>query len=307
MNQEDFNCFLHLCTSLHFGNSARELHKSASSLTRSIQRLEQAVGHPLLLRDRRSVALTPAGTRFQRFALEQRSAWELLQAELQGKALAPHGQLKIACTVTACYSLLPRLIAQCRERYPAISLELKTQDAAQALRSLEAASVDFAVLPLPASLPPSLQAAALGSTSLIFIAPRRPAKFQRWLSKPTIDWALIPLVAPLEGLERQRLNQWLAGLEKQPQIYTEVAGNEGILSMVSMGCGIALIPKLVWERSPQKQEVLVIDTLAPPQGYEIGLCARQRTLAHPTLQAFWQLAMTEGQSGPKDSELGQDG
>lgn len=289
MNHEDLNHFLHLSSNLHFGRSARDLRMSPSSLTRVIQRLELAVGQPLLLRDRRSVSLTPAGLRFQRFALEQRSAWEHLQSDLRDANLKPHGQLKIACTVTACHSLLPRLIADCREQYPGILLELTTQDAAHALRSLEASTVDFAVLPLPPTLPSCLDAVALGSTSLIFIAPRRPGKFQDWLKLVPIPWAQIPWVAPLEGLERQRLNQWLAGLPEQPQIYTEVAGNEGILSMVSMGCGIALVPQLVWERSPQKDEVVVIDSLNAPPGYEVGLCARRRSLQHPTVQAFWQL------------------
>lgn len=264
---------------------------SPSSLTRSIQRLEEEVGQPLLLRDRRNVSLTPAGLHFQRYAREQLGAWERLQADLRGENATPRGQLKIACTVTACYSLLPRLLAECRERYPEIQLELTTGDAAHALRNLQAASVDLAVLPMPATLPSTLRAVALGHTSLVFIAPRQSTRIRDWLNAPAVPWSKIPVVAPLEGLERERLNSWLTTLPVQPQIDTEVSGNEGILSMVSMGCGIALVPFLVWERSPQKDEVVVLDSLQPPPGYQVGLCARHRSLEHPVLQAFWQLAL----------------
>ncbi|WP_087873879.1 LysR family transcriptional regulator [Arthrobacter globiformis] len=53
---------------LNFTRAAERLHTTQPSLSRSIASLEQAVGAVLVQRDRRSVALTPAGTRFVAYA-----------------------------------------------------------------------------------------------------------------------------------------------------------------------------------------------------------------------------------------------
>lgn len=53
---------------LNFTRAAERLHITQPSLSRSIASLEQAVGAVLVWRDRRSVALTPAGIRFVAYA-----------------------------------------------------------------------------------------------------------------------------------------------------------------------------------------------------------------------------------------------
>lgn len=53
---------------LNFTRAAERLHITQPSLSRNIASLEQAVGTVLVRRDRRSVALTPAGTRFVAYA-----------------------------------------------------------------------------------------------------------------------------------------------------------------------------------------------------------------------------------------------
>ncbi|MET1154696.1 LysR substrate-binding domain-containing protein [Arthrobacter sp.] len=53
---------------LNFTRAAERLGTTQPSLSRSIASLEQAVGTLLVRRDRRSVALTPAGTRFVAYA-----------------------------------------------------------------------------------------------------------------------------------------------------------------------------------------------------------------------------------------------
>lgn len=303
MNLDNYKVFIHLASTLHFARTAAELHVSPSALTRTVQRLEEEVGHALLVRDKRRVRLTPSGERFRRFAKEQLAAWEALQSELGAEARSPSGPLRVACTVTACYSLLPRLIARCRAEYPRIALTLTTQDAARSLRQLEAAEVDLAVVPIDEALSTELLSTPLGETSLVFIAPMEPTSFTRHL-QDGLAWEQVPLVAPLFGLERRRLDDWLQGLDVAPQIAAEVRGNEGIIALVSMGCGVGLVPELVLERSPQADRVVRLDKVTPPPGYQVGLCVRRWALKTAAVQAFWQLAQevelapSRGGAGP---------
>ena len=53
------------------------------------------------------------------------------------------------------------------------------------------------------------------------------------------------MIISAEGLARERFDQWCRQQNLQPNIYAEVKGNEAIDSMVSLGFGVGLVPKIV--------------------------------------------------------------
>src|SRR5690606_3122865 len=163
---DDFRYFEELARTLHFARTAKSLGMSASALTRRIQALEEQLGRDLLVRDHREIKLTEAGARFRVFARMQLDQWEQLQNELCSDAAAPVGELKIACTVTACHTLLPNLLSEFRQLYPGITLRLLTQDASRSLVQLEAGEIDLAVIPTDDQMPAGLSKIEIASTEL---------------------------------------------------------------------------------------------------------------------------------------------
>jgi len=86
------------------------------------------------------------------------------------------------------------------------------------------------------------------------------------------------------------LDQWLKKEHILPNIQSEVFGNEALIAMVRLGCGIGIVPQLVLEKSPFKKEVRILKNAPELEPYTIGLCATKRSLTRPAVQTFWEIA-----------------
>jgi len=289
-SHQEFSVFLQLADSLHFARSAQALHMSPSALTRAIQRLEDELGQPLFQRSKRRVALTRAGEIFRDHARAQLAMHARLLEALATETVAPTGELRIACTVTACHSVLPKLFASCRERYPGIHLQLSTSDAARCLQALENDEVDLAVVPEPDRPAAELRFVRLAHTELSFIAPASDAEMARRARLGGGHWNGLPVILPRRGLERQRIDAWLQQQGARPEVYAEVDGNEAILAMVALGCGVGVVPELVRRDSPLRGRIEQVEIKRPPRGYHVSLCAKTRTLSRRTAAVLWELA-----------------
>lgn len=290
MELSDYRYFEHLSQTMHFARTARALGMSPSALTRRVKGMEEELGQVLLLRDHRSIRLTAAGERFRLFARSQIDQWEELQNELREEAADPQGELHISCTVTACHTVLPQLLSKFRRAYPGITLRLITQDATRSLNQLEAGEVDLAVIPTDDELPEGLAHLVLGRTDFVFITSLEHAGIESSFLGCPPDLRNTPLVAPISGLERKRLFDWLKQRDLEPHIAAEVRGNEGIIALVSLGGGLGLVPRLVLENSPLRDKVREIPELEPPLGYNVSLCTRRRNLGRRVVELFWDQA-----------------
>ncbi len=287
---DDLAAFLHLSDSLHFARSAKALHMSPSALTRCIQRIEGELGQAVFQRSKRTVTLTRAGEILRDHARAQLSAHARLLEALAAETKAPTGELRIACTVTACHSVLPKLLARCRERYPSIHLQLSTSDAARCLQRLENDEVDMAVVPEPDRPEAELRFVRLAYTELSFIAPSIDKELTQRARLGGDHWNGLPVILPRRGLERERIDAWLEQHDAHPDIYAEVEGNEAILAMVALGCGVGVVPELVRKDSALRGRIEQVSVAEPPRGYHVSLCAKNRTLVRRSAAVLWELA-----------------
>jgi LysR family positive regulator for ilvC len=288
MDYDALRMFVHLSESLHFGRTSRAQHISASALSRLVQRLERDVGWPLLERDRRTVKLTAEGRRFAAHARDTLERWRELQQALRGHGPALAGTIRLFASVTACQSFLPRILSAFRLAYPDIHIELETGYAADALEMARTGAVDVAVAALPDRAPAALVTRVLLHTPLVFVAPASPCEVARQAESEPLPWAELPIVLPAGGLARDAADRWFRRLRVTPNIYSEVPGSEAILSLVSLGCGVGIVPRLVADKSPLRPEVRPLDLGAPPLGqFRVGVCTARRRLRTPLVRALW--------------------
>ena len=287
MDIRTLQLFKHLATTLHFGRTSRGCNITPSALTRAIQRLEEEVGKKLFDRDNRSVQLTPAGNRLLRYAEETIGQWQVLRNDLATEDQILQGDLTIYCSVTAVYGILPRILGTFRQAHPQVRIHLQTGDAASAMLKLQNREVDVAIAALPEKIPVQLVFHQLMETPLLFIAAVSS------LAAKGIDWQKMPMIVAERGVERRRLDSWFSEQGRTPNIYAQVAGNEAIIAMVSLGCGIGLVPALVLEKSPLRQEVTILKITPALPPMAVGICIRGKNIASPVIKAFWETAQVE--------------
>ncbi len=289
MDIRELENFLILAEQLHFGRASQLCNLSPSALTRTIQRLEEQVEHPLFLRDNRTVSLSPAGEQFRSYARLVLQEWQRFQLALKvGQAVA--GTLSIYASITAVYSLLPDLLESYRNAYPEVQLELRTGAAEQAVAQVQTGEIDLAVAALPDRNRSQIEFLPITTTPLVFIAPKLSDVAIAVTSTGQLDLARAPLVLPQAGLSRRRLDKWLKSHQLTPNISSEVSGNEAIIPMVRLGCGVGIVPQLVLERSPFRDEVRILENAPRLESYVVGLCSTRRNLQRASVQAFWRLA-----------------
>ena len=288
MDIRNLKLFRHLAGTLHFARTAQACYITPSALTRVIQRLEAELDEILFIRDNRSVELTPAGISFKKYADDVLQRWENLHDELSSEDTL-QGKLSLYCSVTAAYDILPGIMIKYRKAHPEVGIHLETGDPAKAIRKLLHQDADMVITACPDTLSREFAFLPLYQTPLVFIAPQKfPDIVIQTLDG--IDWEKTPLIIPDRGLSRERIDQWFASENFVPNIYSQVAGNEAIIVMVSLGFGIGLVPRLVLEKSPFYEQVVILDQAPQLPPFIIGLCTRKKSLVNPRIKALWSIA-----------------
>jgi len=284
MDTQKLTLFIALANAGHFGRAATARHVSPSTMSRNLKQLEDELGTRLMERDNRSVALTDDGERFLQFARETLQQWETFQESLLADADELRGQLSLYCSVTASYSFLYDILTEFRTRHPGINIKLHTGDPAQAIDRITGGLEDVAIATRPERLPAGLDFKPIAHSPLVFIGPIDSTH----LGSNTDEWRNLPMIISEDGIARERFNRWCQEESLKPNIYAEVKGNEAIVSMVSLGFGVGLVPQIVLDNSPLKQKVTLIADQPSLGPFETGICVLKKRLKSPIVSALWQ-------------------
>jgi len=283
MDLRELQLFSHLASSLHFGKTANALHVSPPTLSRVIQRLEDECGATLFNRNNRTVELTHAGEKLLVFATSVLSDWHNLKQELNMASEQLSGVLTIFCSVTASQSHLPALLSRFREQHGLVDFKLETGDPGIAVQKVLDGACDMAIAINSPDLPAELSFNHLDSVPLVLVVPRSENVSQI----SDIDWREMPVIMPESGPTRRTVHHWFAESGVRPHIYASVGGNEAIVSMVALGCGIGFVPRLVIEHSSMAAQVKMIE-VNNIEPYQLGLCCLASRRKEPLISAMLQ-------------------
>ena len=240
--------FVTVAEELHFGKAAQRLHMTQPPLSQAIAQLEDLLGAPLFDRNRRGVALTPGGAALLPEARRLLSQAQELPALVQRAASGETGRLALAFVSSADYSVLPPFLRAYRAAYPQVQIVLQEATSDLQLEDLLHNRIDAGLLipPLPDKAKADLDYLPVLKEPLVLAAPlglitRRGKVTLKDL--PPLPLIIFPrAISP--GLYDAILSVFrAAGLT--PAIGQEAIQMQTIVSLVSAGMGIALVPQSV--------------------------------------------------------------
>ncbi|PWW02925.1 DNA-binding transcriptional LysR family regulator [Paenibacillus cellulosilyticus] len=130
----------------HVTEAARTLHVTQSSLSKTIQRLEEDLGAPLFDRTGRNLRLNEFGIRFLRRA--ERAMLELEQGRLEIEDLTKHEHRALKLAVTTA-STLPSILREFRKQLPDIQFHVQMLTTQEMVTLLRRGEVDFCLCSPP--------------------------------------------------------------------------------------------------------------------------------------------------------------
>jgi DNA-binding transcriptional LysR family regulator len=244
LNLVHVRSFVALAEELHFGRAARRLNMTQPPLSRQIQLLEEELRVRLVARTSHSVALTPAGRTFVPEARALLAAAEqAAQAAWRAAQTGSGGSLTLGFFGAVANGFLPRLVARARAEMPDTALVLKemmtpSQFEALALRRLDLGLVrnvpnDFVGHSRCVLREPLVLALPHGHS----LAARRRPMMSDLEGEPFIMYSQdSPILHAM-------LEQAFLAASVRPRVVQALGQAHSILSLVSIGLGLAIVPR----------------------------------------------------------------
>lgn len=283
--------FVAVAEELHFGRAATRLHMTQPPLSQAILALEAQLGAPLFARSRRAVALTPAGAALlpeaRRLLAQAGALPELVRRAAGGET----GKLALAFVSSADYSVLPPFLRRYRAAFPQVQVALQEATSDVQIDELLHARVDAGLLiaPLPDRARAELDTMLVLSEPLILAAPSglaAPAGTGPVWLKDLPPLPLIIFPRPIAPGLHDAILACLRAAGRTPPIAQEAIQMQTIVSLVSAGMGMALVPQSVSKLMRAGVEYRPLRDATPQ--VETGLAWR-RDNASPVLRGFLDL------------------
>ena len=218
------------------------LHIVQPALSRQIRALEQELGLRLFDRDRRRVALTPAGAVFLE---EARSVLEHMARAVEAAQRADRGELgslRIGYVPAMVSTGLPEMVRRFRDRYPDVDVVLQEMTPARQVESLLRERVDVGFVRGPIH-EPALETQTVLEEPLVAALPsgHRLGRHKRLRVAMLADE---PFVLQARSFGPGSHDQILAVCRSagfSPRVVQEGSQAE-VASLVASGAGVAIVP-----------------------------------------------------------------
>jgi DNA-binding transcriptional LysR family regulator len=233
-----------LAEELHFGRAARRLSISQPPLSVAIRQLEESVGARLFERNSKEVRLTHAGEALRISARRLLLQAEEAALEARDVAAGSAGRLRIGFVGAMLYRGLPQALRAFQVRHPAVRITLAELNSGVQIAELLHDRLDLGFVHT-SRMPPELQHRLLLSEPFVCCLPSGHALARKRVLAPA-DLRNQPFVLFSREASpdyHERILSICADAGFLPEVRHEVRHWLAVVSLVSQGMGVALVPQ----------------------------------------------------------------
>lgn len=236
--------FIAVAEELHFNRAAQRLHMAQPPLSQAIRRLEQEIGATLFERDKRNVALTPAGTRFLAAAKQIVQQLETSIEQTRRIAQGIEGNLTLTFINIAPYRALLHALRRFRTTSPAVSFTMQEATTQEQVQALEEGRADLGFMRPPGKTAPGLRFVSILREPIVLALPaaHRLTDLHTVPLAALRDEAFVASPRHLGQGFHDQLIQLCQAAGFVPHIVQQARQLQTLVALVASNFGLALLP-----------------------------------------------------------------
>jgi LysR family hydrogen peroxide-inducible transcriptional activator len=278
MELQQLRYFCAIADTGSFTRAAQQTHVSQPSLSQQLRKLEDELGARLFDRLGRKVQLTEVGRSFLPNARAVLRDLEAARSNVIERKMSIGGPISIGVIPTIAPYFLPPILTAFSRKYPEVRVSVSEEITPLLLERLRAVTMDAAIVALPLQgRSHEFQTFPLMVEKLYAVLPKRHALTKR-RAVSLEDLHDAPFLLLRDGhcfRETAVAACKRAGLN--PKIIFESGQFSSILSMVSVGLGVSIVPAMALEKRPGCRYVPLSDERASRTIGVVTLNGRSRT------------------------------
>ena len=262
MNSRQLEYFLEVARELNFTKAAKNMYVSQTAVTQQIKTLETQLGVSLFERNKKKVALTPAGKVFLDEATGILSRIDTAVERTRQASSGVTGTLNIGFFAGIGNTKLPGRIQAFSRSYPNIVLDFKSDTPTRLLRRLRSGEFDLIMTPIFEKKHfENVSYKRIFRDSLVAVVPQAHILANKSIvtRKDLRDENLILAVMPdCEIGEDSKIVESFWRLNYHPNILAKIEDIETVFMMVCINQGLTILPSYLSVTALGRERLTVI-------------------------------------------------
>ena len=292
---QQLEALLHLVSERSFSRAASRMCLTQPSLTKHIQKLEEAIGSRVVHRENPGITLTPEGKVVFDLARKTLALREEAKTRIIRLQNPEAGVIHLcASTIPATY-ILPQILAAFTKSHPGIHTHLVSTNSDEAIEMVLAGACAIGFVGKP---PESrkLSGTPLGHDRLILVLPRSFPQASVFSISPTALFQIPFIIREKGSATRETLDRYLREQDGRTisdmNVVAELGSSEAIKEGIIAGLGASVLSAYAVAREIRQGIVSAI----PIEGWNIErdlfLVHRKKLVITPPIQTFLDFVST---------------
>ncbi|MGC4072885.1 MAG: LysR substrate-binding domain-containing protein [Nibricoccus sp.] len=235
--------FLAVAQTRNFSRAAERCHVAQPSLSQQIMKLEDELGEKLFERNKRDVALTPAGELFRLHADRVIDELEAAREKIRDVRGLVRGKVELGALPTVAPYFLPEVLKAFSTVHPGIEISIHEDTTSNLARAIDNKDIDLAIISAPAEGRHVVSRELFQEALWLALPAEHPLTNKRTISVTDLEKESFIVMKESHCLGGQAL-QFCQSRGFAPRVSFRSAQIETVHAFVAAGLGVSLVPAM---------------------------------------------------------------